>query len=524
MAISSFRNGVERVIPWACGLVFATVCLVGAGWIFAKEETPSIRMSAGPEQTRRHSVAKYLCQQAVNHNLKIQLLASAGSEECLNQIKSGQLDAALVSNGVVVPNDDDIRVLAAIQLEAVHVLVRKELVGAGPLSEAIRGKRVNLGVQGSCEWLLARDFLSFARLKLPTASEPGDVVPMELSKEELIAQAHAILAATGDERAKLASELPDCLLVLASMPSTIVPLLTEAADYQLMPLPAARAYLMDNLQDSDPATTTIEREFLEPTAIPAHSYFTTRPFPPADCATVGMRLLIVAHKDLSEEAVRPLMETVFEGEFSRRFLPKSPRELATPFAIHSAGVDYLDRDKPLAWKQAAEWVSQFLSIFGAFSAGALSLYGILWRKKVRMPADYYAEIRKIEMIAGGTDTDATAPIEPKEFVKYLDDRLLRLRQDLIEDICEGRIKGEQVIANILALLKDARRNLPHRDEDTFDPTGLGLRSSRSLETSAPSHEGRIVSIDSAHAIPPQAESAQSDAARERSTVKFRGRS
>ena len=524
MAISSFRNGVERVIPWACGLVFATVCLVCAGWIFAKDEIPTIRMSAGPEQTRRHSVAKYLCEQAANHNLKIQLLASAGSEACLNQIKSGQLDAALVSNGVVVPNDDAIRVLAAIQLEAVHVLVRKELVGAGPLSEAIRGKRVNLGVTGSCEWLLARDFLSFARLKLPTASEPGDIVPMESSKEQLIDQAHAILAATGDQRAKLVGELPDCLLVLASMPSMIVPLLAEAADYQIKPLPAARAFLMDNLQDSNPTTTTIEREFLEPTAIPAHSYFTTRPFPAADCGTVGMRLLIVAHKDLSAEAIRPLMETVFEGEFSRRILPKSPRELATPFPIHPAGVAYLDRDKPLAWQQAAEWVSQFLSIFGAFSAGALSLYGILWRKKVRMPADYYAEIRKIEMIAGGTDTDATAPIEPKEFVKYLDDRLLRLRQDLIEDICEGRIKGEQVIANILALLKDARRNLPHRDDDTFDPTGLGLRPAVSLTSPTLLTDGPIVSIDAAHDAVPRPESAQVPAVRERSTLKFRGRS
>ena len=45
-------------------------------------------------------------------------------------------------------------------------------------------------------------------------------------------------------------------------------------------------------------------------------------------------------------------------------------------------------------------------------------------------------------------------------MRELDCRLLKLRQDLIEDICEGRIKGDQVIANILTLLKDARRNLP----------------------------------------------------------------
>ena len=38
--------------------------------------------------------------------------------------------------------------------------------------------------------------------------------------------------------------------------------------------------------------------------------------------------------------------------------------------------------------------------------------------------------------------------------------LLGLRRDLIEDICDGRIKGDQVIANILSLINDTRRNTP----------------------------------------------------------------
>lgn len=524
MANSAFRKRLDRAVPWICGAGLVLAFLVFASWMVADSKPPAIRLSAGPEFTRRHAVAEYLCRKAADHDLTIRLVNNAGSEECLNQIKSGELDAALVSNGVVVPNDDDIRVLAAIQLEAVHILVRKDLAENRTLAEAIRGKRVNLGARGSTDWLLARDFLEFARLKLPTATQPGDVIPTEWTKEQLVDKARAILGSSGEQKTALVQELPDCVLALASMPSTIVPLLVEAADYQIMPLPAARAFLMDNLQEGEPTTTTIEREFLELTAIPANSYFTTHVFPTTDCTTVGMRLLIVAHKDLPAEAVRPLMETVFEGEFSRRILPKSPRELATPFAIHEAAVAYLDRDKPLAVQETVEGISTFLSMFGAFSAGALSLYGLLRRKRVRKPSDYYAEIRKIEMIAGGTDTDETAPIQPKEFVKYLDDRLLRLRQDLIEDICEGRIKGEQVIANILALLKDARRNLPHLDDDAFDPTGLGIRGQSPLMSIGPTAEGRVVAIDGPYPNPPRSESGQVAVSREASTVKFRGRS
>ena len=115
-----------------------------------------------------------------------------------------------------------------------------------------------------------------------------------------------------------------------------------------------------------------------------------------------------------------------------------------------------------------EWFNKGLSVFGAFSAGALSLYGLLWKKKARKPSDYYAEIRKLDLLTHGAEIDSTVPVQPNQRVSYLDERLLKLRQSLIEDICEGRIKGDQVIANILALLKDARLNLPKLEAEAAD--------------------------------------------------------
>lgn len=413
---------------------------------------PALRMSAGAEGTRRHTVASYLSQQAAANHLTIDLKPAVCSEDCLNQLKADALDVAIVSNGVVVPDDDDIMVLGAIQLEAVHVLVRKDMTD-GPLSEMVRGKRVNLGEKGSTEWLLAREFLAHGRLKT------GDVIPTELSKAELIDRARAIRHAEGGLKDALIAELPDCLIVLATMPSIIVQHLVEAAEYRIIPIPATRAFLLDNLQDSRGKSTTVEREFLERTTIPAASYFTTRGFPESDCETIGVRLVVVARKGVSARAIRPLMKTIFEGEFSRRILPKSPRDLGTPYAIHPAAIAYLDRDKPVIVQEVTDTINMILSGFGAFSAGALSIYGFLRRKKSRQPADYFAEIRTIDQIARGALADETVPIRPRELAKYLDERLTKLRQDLIEDICEGRIKGDQVIANILSLLKDARRNL-----------------------------------------------------------------
>lgn len=464
---------VNSIRRWVAGQTIAVLCSVGfavlglflAAPLFIDQETPVLRMSAGPGSTRRHTIAEYIVEQAAQNDLTIKLQTNAGSEDCLNLLKSGQLDAAVISSGVKVPDDDDVMVLGIVQLEAVHILVRKELAEAGPLSEAVRGKRINIGEKGSTEALLAREFLAFARLQLPSALHSGDVVPTDYSKAYLVDKCQAILRADGAKKEALIAELPDCLIVLASMPSTVVQLLFEAADYRIAPLPATRAFLLDNMQDSHARTTVLEREFLEPTVIPKHSYFTTRGYPAADCETAGVRLLIVAHKNVSARAVRPLMKTLFEGEFAHRIQPKSPRDLATPYDTHPAALAYLDRDKPLAVEAVMEWFNKGLSIFGAFSAGALSLYSLLRRRKARAPSDYYAEIRRVDQIALGADADSTAPIQPHELAKHLDDRLLELRQELIGDICEGSIKGDQVISNILTLLKDTRGNLRKLDSD-----------------------------------------------------------
>ena len=72
----------------------------------------------------------------------------------------------------------------------------------------------------------------------------------------------------------------------------------------------------------------------------------------------------------------------------------------------------------------------------------------------------------------------------KELLRELDCRLLELRRDLIEDVCEGRIKGDQVIANILTLLKDARRNLPTLEAVTVGVDDRLLGNYRSSQKAA----------------------------------------
>ncbi len=475
-ANASWSWVLERKYAICVSVGCAAVCLALAIPLLQETKTPSIRMSAGPESTRRHQIAEYFCEQAAMHKLAITLTANAGSEACLEQLKANQLDAAIVSNGVVVPNDADVMVVGAVQLEAVHVLVRKQIAEAGPLNQSIRGTHVNLGERGSTEWLLVRDLLSFARLKIGSDSTPGDVFSMEYSKAELTRLSEEILHSHGTKKEQLINELPDVLIILASMPSTIVKVLVEAADYQLMPLPAARAFLLDTIQDSKSQQTLIHRQFLEPTTILSYSYLEGGGIPKTDCETIGVRLLVVARKSLPEQTVKLLTQSLMEGEFASRIRPLSPRDLATPYAIHPGAVAYLDRNKPLALNEVIEWISNGFSFFGAFSAGALSFYSLMKRRKARQPTDYFAEIRNVENIAAMTEAEAVSDIQSQNHTRDLEDRLLKLRNELIEDICEGRIKGDQAISNIIVMLQDARSNVAMRKRKAvaLENSSLGL--------------------------------------------------
>jgi hypothetical protein len=292
---------------------------------------------------------------------------------------------------------------------------------------------------------------------------------MEYTKTELTRLAEEILQAQGAAKETLIQDLPDVVVLFASMPSPLVQLLVEAADYQLLPLPATRAFLLDNMQDSHAKVTMIHRQFLEPTSILKCSYAQHGGIPQTDIETLGVRLLVVARRGLAESTVKQLTKSIFEGEFASRIRPVSPRDIATPYAIHPGAVAYLDRDKPLAVSKLLEWASKGLSFLGAFSAGALSLYSLMKRRKARKPTDYFAEIRNIE-IASLASTATDIPGQNQPHVRELSERLLKLRTELIEDLCEGRLKGDQAISNIIVMLRDARGNLAAQDAAPTDPS------------------------------------------------------
>jgi hypothetical protein len=285
----------------------------------------------------------------------------------------------------------------------------------------------------------------------------------------------SIKAAEEAFKGELIDKLPECMLVQGTLPSNIVQLLVETANYKIVPIEATQAFLNDTFRSQYYDKAKIERQFLEATTIPMLTYLGHPSgewrLPESDCKTLGARLIVVARKDVPSRTVELLMETIFEGEFQSRVRSISPREIHSPFEIHAGAVAYLDRDKPVVVNEVMEGVNKALSILGAMSAGGLSIYGLFWKSRSRKPTDYFAELRKLELLYHLPSTGENDHQNRDEILRAIEHRLVTLRHELIDDICEGRITNEQSISTIITILQDYRHSAV--GHTTINPTAVG---------------------------------------------------
>jgi len=280
-----------------------------------------------------------------------------------------------------------------------------------------------------------------------------------MGKEELCRRAEQIQVLTGKAREEQLQMLPDVVLTVASLPGVIVQKLLDTNEYCLMPFPHAQNFLMSSLERNHSSEGGVDRLYIEPTTIPAAMYLGSSPVPACDCLTVGLRTILVTRADMPSTIVKRLMQSVFETDFARRVHPLSPREITTAYDIHPGATAYLDRNRPLITGSFFEYASKSLSIFGAFSAGALSLYGYLRRRRIRRPGEYLDEIRKIDALASGQQSESDVPVTPDELAHQLDSRLTQLKEQVISDYCNHRVQGEMVLLSVLSILADSRTQL-----------------------------------------------------------------
>jgi TRAP-type uncharacterized transport system substrate-binding protein len=440
-----------------------------------------LNMLTDPEPNR-HDCARRIAAEARRRGLTIELSPRTYSSlEGLTLVNApNPVDLALVPGGVGGPDQfPNVRQVAALGMDPLHVMVRPELYESANRSlTALRGKRINCGSSASVMRVMARDVLRFAGLRPPTATEPGDYRDEAVSSQDLLARLDAIAILPPAERTRTLASLPDAMLFLSPLPSLLARRLVAVAGYRMVSIPFTEAYTLDRLNLHDPQEAangeTVDRSWIVATTIPPQLYGSDPPVPAEPCRTLGTRLLLVAYAPSDPEAVARLLGVVYESHLTGLIHPPPLRDQLPQFELHRGTELYLRRRQPFMTPELMSHTGRLLGGLGAFVSGILGLYGFLRILQLRRFESYYAEVRRIVQVARGLEPDPDAPHDPDARRAYLLDHLDDIKSEAIRDFEAGGLRGEGLLAGVVALVNDTRSSLaashrpPRLDAETGD--------------------------------------------------------
>jgi TRAP-type uncharacterized transport system substrate-binding protein len=404
-------------------------------------------------------LAQQLRAEGARHRLDIVLTAKEyGTLEALEEVDSpSEIKFALVVGGVTTRDYPHVRTVTSLAREYLHLLVKRELADKG--IPGLRGKRIALGPPTTASYHVARDVLDFVGLlpTIQTKSRGHDIDPM--TPQQALRELARIESLGGSARAEAIRRLPDAVMFLAPLPSPFARRLVTGFGYQLVPLPFAEAYGLDRLNPPSAEGVRIDRSLLTPGVIPAYTYGSNPAEPPKECPTICAPLILVAQDDADPEAVSLLLETVYESPLTNAIRPPALGEQAHTFPRHPATERYLHRNDPLLKPEVASKLVAVAGGFGAFLSGVIAFYSFLRLRNLNRFEAYYREIGQIEMVARGLEEDPDAPTDLPALRSHLERRLATLKCKVLKDFAEGGLKGEGLMAGIIALINDTRESL-----------------------------------------------------------------
>jgi TRAP-type uncharacterized transport system substrate-binding protein len=460
MRVLRYLLQLLRKHPLAVGVLLlagVTLCFL---WDTLFPNYHCLSITSGSPKTRRTKVATSLADQLQHSRVKLEVIATVGSEEALGKVNSHELDLALVQGGLSARGLDNVRQVAAFYTEPLHLLVKKELEAAVAQDlTALKGKRINLSQQGSGTYLLSRAVLNFAGLQIPHDGDPGDYLPTTLGKNELVMIGERMAAAPPGQRLELRRQLPDAIFLVESMPSDVAQVLVRVADYRLVALPFAEAFSLAELNDTSTAAAQLEPGFIKPAQIPPYLYQVTPAVPERRCPTLGTSLLLVAHKDVPEDAVRELLKTIHESHFAILAHPQAQGGPSPEYPLHRGAVAYRDRDQPMVSRELLDVLAKLITLWVFLSATCYGLSRYFRRDPTKRFVHYLREFTELDLVARGIADDPEAPKEPVKRVAYLEDKLSRLKAQVVQESSDTKLYREGTMGTVMALIADTRASL-----------------------------------------------------------------
>jgi TRAP-type uncharacterized transport system substrate-binding protein len=419
-----------------------------------RERSYRLRMTAGNTLGMRHQLAQALRAEVARRGLDLALHETPSSEEALDEVNNHTLDVALVQGGLKATGRPHVRQVLALHMEALHLLVKKDLFDdVSRHLGALDGKTVNLGEAGSGTHSLSVEVLAFAGLHARSADHPGGYVPLGLSRQQLFAE-------------KDDARLPDAVLLVSLLPSPTARYLVTKHGYRLVPLPFGEAFALEGMTPAEPGSgdqpppSLVDKGHTYPTLIPAFTCCVEPPVPAQPVPTLGTRLLLVAHQDVSPQAVRQLLEATLESQVARGGRPPidaQALDLPPEFPWHEGTRLYQDRNKPVVSGTIMDSAHKGLAIFAATASGLFVLWQ--WSKMRRQLAGAEGFTPYIHQVTGvekqALQLGRGQPAGAAQLRALLEE-LGRLKTEALDRFTQGELGGKELLVGFLAQVADVR--------------------------------------------------------------------
>ncbi len=416
-----------------------------------------LTLTAGNALGMRHQIAERLQREAGRHGVTLELRPSHGSEESLDWVNQRQVDVALVQGGLTPAGRPDVRQVATLQIEAVHLAVKKELAATAATSLlALRGKTVDLEELGSGSHSLALAILEFVDLRPRKLDPVHGYVPVSLDRQRLLTEEDP-------------SRLPDAIFLVSPLPSPTMRFLVTRHGYRLVPLPFAEALALESLEkppDDDQGTAgkgAIVLGRIHSSSIPAYTYSIDPPVPDRPLPTLGTRLLLVAHKDVPARAALELVQATYASDFGQILHPPLDArlmDLPPEFPWQDGAVLYQQRNAPLLSGAVMDSAHKAFAIFAAAASGLF----VLWQwmrlhgnvSRQRGFKGYIDQVSRIEEQALQAERDGSPSLSE---LFALRDRLYRLKNEALDEFAQSDFAGKDLLFGFLIQVNDVRDNL-----------------------------------------------------------------
>jgi TRAP-type uncharacterized transport system substrate-binding protein len=442
-----------------------------------REKAHRLDLSAGDALGTRNHLAQLLQTEVAGQGIRLELHETRGSEEALAQVNDHVLDVALVQGGLRESDYPNVRQVATLHLEPLHLLVKKELAeGVARHLNALDGKTVNLGPAGSGTHALASAVLAFAGLQPRDAGRTTGYIPTELTRHQLF-----------DEPDR--GHLPDAVFLVSSLPSNAAKFLVQQRDYLLVPLPFGEAFALESLAPRGTALVPeqrIDKARTSATTIPAFAYSLDPAVPAAPLPTLGTRLLLVAHKDVDRQAVRKLVEATFTGEFGKLTRPAQDAkyvDMAPEYPWHEGALLYQERNSPPLSGPMMDSAHKAFAILAAAVSGLF----VLWQW-AKMRSQFTRDKGFGKYIDGITRIEEQAWLAEeghwvnREQLLDLRGQLARLKTEALYRFTAGELAGQELLSGFLVQANHASDLL----------TRLLLRHEEALKAEAENEDQSVV--------------------------------